>query len=1065
MKPLKLTMQAFGSYVTPGTIDFERTEQNLFLITGDTGAGKTTIFDAIVFALYGEASSGMNKKNGNELQSQYADPQISPFVELTFSEGDGISRQIYTVRRTPRHIRPVKRGHGTTEEKETVSLILPDQTEFSRNKKETDEKIVEILGLTKGQFMQVAMIAQGEFMELLRAKSDDKKVIFRKLFHTEPYQKIVEELRIRCKEKEKDIGEIRTVCQTEVGHISVPEEYERREEIQELLIRVVDSRRFHAEDMELLLGELQQMCGYIQARLLGIQEAAEAAEQARSQAQERLNRAEQLQQAYQQLEEAETVLQQCKENAGEMQRLEQQIRTIRNAWEIFDCFELVQTNEKTVEQTETELKNLEERLPELVQQAEEGTKLEEKAGEANRKKNSVYSRVSERVGQALKQFRKMEDTQKDLEGQQNDLDQAKQNTKAVQEQKEQLTAQIADWKALEEEKKDAPAQFAYWESQQNNIRHLEQEVTDVRALEKAWNDQKHVVAAAQHEFREVSQTYQQEYEKYETMRQMFFNLQAGLIAREQLKPGQPCPVCGSREHPAPCKLAEEHSTLTREMLDERSIFLEKCRKDQEARASKAEAALELEKEKKEQFQAALERLFEHLQEYGQEIPDKLELALAEAVVQDKMLQLKVEGQQRKSDVKKLEYAQQQKKTAEEQTKQLEKQYQAAQQEEQEIHVALEGNRAVLKQLQREQSYTSREAAQAELDLAKKEKEQAERAYEEASKEAKRAGKARDEAQALQKRYRQDLPKQKEQALQYRQKYEARMAAFGLTTEQWQAVTQQYTREEADLFQKKLDAHKAQQAQAQGRYTSAKEQIGAQGKPDLEVLQQNLQEAEQVWKSRQEEREQWGTYARVNSESYARLMPKMEERAQILKEHQQISDLYQRLSGNISGFRMDLETFVQRQYLERILYAANRRFLEMSAGQFELRMYDLDKAGEGKNHGLDLMVYSAVTGKVREVRTLSGGESFMAALSLALGMADQIQESSAAIHLDVMFIDEGFGSLDEHSRNQAVRVLQEMAGGSKMIGIISHVTELKQEIDDQLLVIKDESGSHVRWQIS
>ena len=175
MKPLKLTMQAFGSYVTPGTIDFERTEQNLFLITGDTGAGKTTIFDAIVFALYGEASSGMNKKNGNELQSQYADPQISPFVELTFSEGDGISRQSYTVRRTPRHIRPVKRGHGTTEEKETVSLILPDQTEFSRNKKETDEKIVEILGLTKGQFMQVAMIAQGEFMELLRAKSDDRK--------------------------------------------------------------------------------------------------------------------------------------------------------------------------------------------------------------------------------------------------------------------------------------------------------------------------------------------------------------------------------------------------------------------------------------------------------------------------------------------------------------------------------------------------------------------------------------------------------------------------------------------------------------------------------------------------------------------------------------------------------------------------------------------------------------------------------------------------------------------------------------------------------------------------
>ena len=135
-------------------------------------------------------------------------------------------------------------------------------------------------------------------------------------------------------------------------------------------------------------------------------------------------------------------------------------------------------------------------------------------------------------------------------------------------------------------------------------------------------------------------------------------------------------------------------------------------------------------------------------------------------------------------------------------------------------------------------------------------------------------------------------------------------------------------------------------------------------------------------------------------------------------------------GPDSAARMDLETYVQRYYLEKILQSANRRFYEMSAGQFELRMYELEKAGEGKNRGLDLMVDANVTGKEREVRTLSGGESFMAAQSLALGMADQIQESSSAIRLDMMFIDEGFGSLDEHSRSQAVRVLQKMAGGSR-----------------------------------
>ena len=162
--------------------------------------------------------------------------------------------------------------------------------------------------------------------------------------------------------------------------------------------------------------------------------------------------------------------------------------------------------------------------------------------------------------------------------------------------------------------------------------------------------------------------------------------------------------------------------------------------------------------------------------------------------------------------------------------------------------------------------------------------------------------------------------------------------------------------------------------------------------------------------------------------------------------------------------MDIETYVQRHYLEQILEAANQRFQDMSAGQFELRMCDIDKAGTGKNRGLDLMVYSAVTGKVREVRTLSGGESFMAALSLALGMADQIQESSAAINLDMMFIDEGFGSLDDISRTQALNVLEELTGSGRQIGIISHVNELKEQMEKKLVVSKGERGSSLHWEL-
>jgi exonuclease SbcC len=179
----------------------------------------------------------------------------------------------------------------------------------------------------------------------------------------------------------------------------------------------------------------------------------------------------------------------------------------------------------------------------------------------------------------------------------------------------------------------------------------------------------------------------------------------------------------------------------------------------------------------------------------------------------------------------------------------------------------------------------------------------------------------------------------------------------------------------------------------------------------------------------------------------------------------IDKLYSRLSGKISGSHMDIETFVQRHYLTQILAAANRRFSEMSAGQFELRLIAIDDAGQGKNRGLDLMVYSTVTGKVRDIKTLSGGESFMAALSLALGLADQIQANTSSINLDIMFIDEGFGSLDDHSRSQAIKVLKRLSNGDKLIGIISHVTELKQEIDNQLIVRKNDKGSHVEWQIS
>ena len=353
----------------------------------------------------------------------------------------------------------------------------------------------------------------------------------------------------------------------------------------------------------------------------------------------------------------------------------------------------------------------------------------------------------------------------------------------------------------------------------------------------------------------------------------------------------------------------------------------------------------------------------------------------------------------------------------------------------------------------------------EFDKSKAKWKEAARAAEDAQKKSSTASEAFVNCISLIQRYMDELPGL-QKALQERlASYTELLHAKDMTESEWKPLTEEYSRQMADQLQKETDTWKQKKIAAQTVKDSASKAIDGRTKPDPELAKAQMEEAEVKRRLAQEKLDSYKEQYKADQDACSILTPQMEKRGKIIEKHAKLETLYKLLSGNMSGNRMDLETFVQRYYLEKILYAANRRFSDMSAGQFELRMVDAANAGKGKNRGLDLMVYSNVTGKEREVRTLSGGESFMAALSLALGMADQIQESSASINLDVMFVDEGFGSLDEHSREQAVKVLQELAGGSKLIGIISHVTELKQEIEDQLIVTKDEKGSHVRWQIS
>ncbi len=512
-------------------------------------------------------------------------------------------------------------------------------------------------------------------------------------------------------------------------------------------------------------------------------------------------------------------------------------------------------------------------------------------------------------------------------------------------------------------------------------------------------------------------------------------------------------------------MKKEHSEFTREGMDLLEKETEKLRAEQENLSAEVKSNTDLRDVKKQDFDESFNRLKNRMRENIPALPEEFSPGQGQELIRQWMKEVQENGIKYQRDWEELQSVQKQMKDLEEEKPAVRKQMEISAEQVREARIAYESAKAEFQSYSFSSDFESEEAAKkAEAEAARK-KERFTEDYNTARAAREKAGTERSNTETLIKKYRTELPTAEAEEEKRKKNYESMAEGKEMAESQWKSLTDIYEKQMTEQLRKEVQVFREGKKAAEGKAQSLTAAIGNRKPPVMADIQKETEDAEHRLKSAESLRDQIRSVYKDNKEADHILSPMLQERQKLVEEHGRIDHLYRLVSGNVSGSRMDLETYVQRYYLEKILYAANRRFRDMSAGQFELRMYNLEKAGEGKNRGLDLMVYSAVTGKEREVRTLSGGESFMAALALALGMADQIQESSAAINLDMMFIDEGFGSLDEHSRNQAVKVLLEMAEGSKLIGIISHVTELKQEIEDQLIVIKDESGSHVKWQIS
>ena len=1093
MRPLKLVMQAFGSYGNRTEIDFEKPDQNLFLITGNTGSGKTTIFDAIVFALYGEASSNANKKNGAELQSQFVEIGTEPFVSLTFSEKNGTEIDLYTVKRIPRHVRPLKRGSGEKMVSEEVSLTMPDGSEYPA--KETDAKLMEIVGLTKEQFMQVAMIAQGEFMELLRAKSDDKKMIFRKLFHTGLYEEIKNEFAVRKKEKQAEIDQIRMRCIAEISRTELPEGLEQTAFLKEKKKELEKSKDFSVTVLEQFLEKLELLCEELSKRTKEAKKIVQKRSQERDHARDAAAKASQLLKSFVQLEDAEKTLQSLKEQEEAITKQQELAVRVEDAWEVQTVYQRLLDCKKMLEKLRSDLQEQTEQLPKFTEDTKLCIQNTKDAKHQQEEEVAAFTKVEEKVKKAMEVFTKMEAAGQDVIQKEKAVQNAEEKEREVKAKKEQLEKQQEAWRERSQQLAQSEKNLALWQAKQKDFGLLETEFSRAEQTAKEYKTQKQTTEKRRLAYQKASQEFEEKNAVYEQKRKIFLNAQAGFLAQE-LKEGCPCPVCGSTEHPSPCKLEEEHQNLTKEMIEELALQAEQLRGKQEQAAVAAEAAGSLLEEKQKNAGES----FEHLRRRANEVLGLEEMPDFSGMIdtaekadfgkttvsdqksdfekicidflkwmKDELLQqnkkLEAEGRQLQKEVKEYQKLLEALTKAEKQKEQFQEKLEQSAKETADAKTALERSRVMLESLEGSKDYRNQQEAQAayaKADTAKKEKDVLVMRAEE---RLQKAQEQENRAQTLIAKYKKEIPQQMEEQKIRQQAYREILEEKHFPEMAWMELTGTYTKTQVQKWKQDAQNHGRQKAAAESLINSARAAIGEQPKPVLEELEKTSEAAEAAWKESQRVLEQWQEIWRIDQKVCQALKPQMEERSEVMHQYEKLNGLYQLLSGNKKNSRMDIETYVQRHYLEQILEAANQRFQDMSAGQFELRMCDIDKAGTGKNRGLDLMVYSAVTGKVREVRTLSGGESFMAALSLALGMADQIQESSAAINLDMMFIDEGFGSLDEHSRDQAVKVLQNMAEGEKLIGIISHVTELKQEIEDQLIVTKDDQGSHTRWQIS
>lgn len=942
MRPLSLTMSAFGPYAEEITLDLESLGKGgLYLIAGDTGAGKTTIFDAITYALYGDPSG--DTRRPNDFRSQYASLDTPTFVDLTFSYGG----KVYRVKRNPEYVRAAKRGNGTTVQKPEVELHFPDGRVVT-GVNEVNQEILSIMGIDKSQFTQIAMIAQGDFQKLLLASTSDRIGIFRRVFGTKPYEDFQEMLKSKASK-----------CRTDYQNL-------RRELAQwNSMIQADESHRGHLNlihDGQLPTEEVLELVGTF-------------------------------------MEEDGSKLKEVRENAD---KIDQALREISHRLKEFQTAE---ERDRLISQNRQSLQDMQLRLK---KKAEEG-----KQARANAEKGNVLLEQAASIEKELDSYPQLDSMNQQRQQLRNEYRTANNEYRKLEQSHAVRVENIEKMKARLEEVSHAAEHLEqnafHRNSVQEETNRIEEILTDLEKLDEMFKQAeaaKKVYLAAEIEEKKAGDAYDRAYHSY-------IREQAGVLARD-LQPGVPCPVCGSVDHPTPATLSE--GAPDRQTVD--------SLKDAHAATQQAYQAAAVESGNRHaaltQSSEALASRIRAAGSRGLLMPvDRMNMIKDPSALASDMQQNGSNGwiaifrqhhQLLASQRGNLQRETETLRKQVEEKKKLDAVLPSEEKQEKQESEELQAKSNVLTKLKVDGQHISEQIEQLKCRLT----------FDSGAVARQEAAKRRAQKTKLDE-------------------------ALANVTNEYQKMKEQ----EAEV-RSRIEQLENEQRELKGE--------------SLNEWKEREQKATKALKIFRDQSEQMSIRLQNNERASAEIKKRSKQLISAEHELVNIQNLSDTVNGNLTGKeKIKLETYVQMHYFERILQKANRRLLIMTENQYELRRRKhADNAG--RQSGLDLDVLDHFNGSVRSVNTLSGGEKFMASLSLALGLSDEIQSSSGGIRLESMFVDEGFGSLDEESLQQAMKALQSLAESDRIVGIISHVQQLADQIDRKIVVKKTQAGSTAEIQV-